>query len=224
MRRRLACTAACALALAAATAAWSTAAAATPLPGGASWQSVAWLPASAAASPKRRARRRNCSTLRTRRARNRCWAARHCASRRWRARHKSRAKRCRKRRATKPRTAPLPLLAPDPVPPASGGTPFGTPAEPAHRVQVQAWEFYFTLSRPLVSAGSVKIELLNRGEDPHDLHLRREDGSGGQFAFGSTPSSGSQTQALDLAPGYYYLWCALPGHEANGMHARLRVE
>jgi plastocyanin len=75
-----------------------------------------------------------------------------------------------------------------------------------------------------VSAGSVKVEFLNSGEDPHDLHLRREDGTGGEFAFGSTASKARQTQALDLTPGYYYLWCALANHEAAGMHARLRVE
>lgn len=221
MRRGLAFAAACAIALAAAGAAWSTAAAPTAAVA-ASGQSLASQSASAAAR-KLRARKRSCSTRRTRRARARCRRARRCASRRWRARHKSRAKRCPKRRAAKPRTAPL-LPAPDPLRSPSGGTPGGSPAEPARRVQVQAREFFFTLSRPLVSAGTVKVELLNRGEDPHDLHLRREDGSGGQFAFGSTPSAGSQTRALDLAPGYYYLWCDLSGHEAAGMHARLRVQ
>jgi hypothetical protein len=91
-------------------------------------------------------------------------------------------------------------------------------------VQVQAREFFFTLSRPLVSSGSVKVELVNSGEDPHDLHLRREDGTGAQFAFGSTPSQGRQTLTLDLAPGYYYLWCDIAGHESAGMHARLNVQ
>jgi plastocyanin len=210
MSRRPACTLACALALAAATGAWSSAPAAP-----------ADSPQGTALTVASKARKHGCSTRRTRRARNRCRFLRHCASRRWRSRHKSRAKRCPKRRTAKPKLAPQ--ASPDPGGP-SGGTPGGTPPDPVRRVQVQAREFFFTLSRPLVSAGSVKVELVNSGEDPHDLHLRREDGTGAQFAFGSTASQGRQTLTLDLGPGYYYLWCDIAGHEAAGMHARLNVQ
>jgi hypothetical protein len=72
--------------------------------------------------------------------------------------------------------------------------------------------------------GETLVPADRRRQASHDLHLRREDGTGGEFAFGSTPSLGSQTQSLDLTPGYYYLWCALPDHEGLGMHARLNVQ
>jgi len=36
-------------------------------------------------------------------------------------------------------------------------------------VSVAAREWTFTLSRPVVAAGSVTVELRNVGEDPHNL-------------------------------------------------------
>src|SRR5690242_21511746 len=43
---------------------------------------------------------------------------------------------------------------------------------------------YTTLFRSSVLTGDVRVEFDNtRGEDPHDLHLAREDGTGDPFAF-----------------------------------------
>jgi uncharacterized cupredoxin-like copper-binding protein len=67
------------------------------------------------------------------------------------------------------------------------------------------------------------MEVANRGEDPHDLHVAREDGSGAAVAF-QIARPGSQTaRTVQLTRGAWRLWCSLPGHEAAGMHATLQV-
>ena len=48
------------------------------------------------------------------------------------------------------------------------------PADAApSRLLVEAREFNLVLSRPSVKAGDAIVQLANRGEDPHDLRLRR---------------------------------------------------
>jgi len=87
---------------------------------------------------------------------------------------------------------------------------------------VQAREFYFSLSRPEVSAGDVTIEMLNRGEDPHDLKLRSPTGVE-KDGLPEVASLGQASDAFGLAAGDWTLFCSLEGHEALGMRATLRV-
>ena len=48
-----------------------------------------------------------------------------------------------------------------------------------YAVQVQGFEFGLQLSKAAVSAGDVRVEFnLARAEDPHNLWLVREDGTG----------------------------------------------
>ena len=55
------------------------------------------------------------------------------------------------------------------------------PAEAAapSRLLVESREFNLVLSRGSVRAGDAIVQLANRGEDPHDLRLRRVGGRGG---------------------------------------------
>jgi hypothetical protein len=69
------------------------------------------------------------------------------------------------------RFAAVCLVACSLVAPASAGLP------PLTRVQVTAKEFYFALSRQTVAPGPAIIELVNFGEDPHDLRLQRVGGA-----------------------------------------------
>jgi hypothetical protein len=109
----------------------------------------------------------------------------------------------------------------------------GTPAPPpppsdpvlAHFVSVAAKEFSLTLSRPLVGRGSVRIELRNNGEDPHNLVVSPDDGSHTPLAsFSTLDPSTYERRSVTLDPGRYQLWCSLEGHEAKGMKVTLRVE
>jgi hypothetical protein len=93
---------------------------------------------------------------------------------------------------------------------------------PPARVQVVAQEFRYTLSRTKVRAGRVIVELVNNGQDTHDLDVERI-GSTRIFRFPSVQPGQVVDRELKLAPGRYQLWCAIADHRERGMHAMLRV-
>jgi len=96
------------------------------------------------------------------------------------------------------------------------------PPRPPARVQVVAQEFRYSLSRPTVRAGRVIVELVNRGQDTHDLDLRRVGGTR-IFHFPDVQPGQVVDRELKLVPGRYVLWCAVSDHRDRGMHAVLRV-
>jgi plastocyanin len=102
---------------------------------------------------------------------------------------------------------------------APGGT---EPASAPGAVSVSAREFALTLSRPSVSAGHVRVQLINRGEDDHDLRVSRVGGTR-SWQYPVTGAGEAATRTLRLGPGRYRMICALEGHEALGMRATLRV-
>jgi hypothetical protein len=95
-------------------------------------------------------------------------------------------------------------------------------AAPLSRVQVVALEFNYRLSRVRIPAGSVRIELVNFGQDEHDLRLRRI-GSTKVYKLPSALPGQRQTLSARLVPGLYRLKCTLADHAARGMRAELRV-
>jgi hypothetical protein len=102
--------------------------------------------------------------------------------------------------------------------------PAAVPAEaraPA-RLMVQADEYSLVLSRQGVARGPALIQLVNRGEDPHDLRLRRRGGSHA-ISISEVRPGGIAQARVRLRTGRYRLWCSLAGHRARGMRATLRV-
>ena len=99
---------------------------------------------------------------------------------------------------------------------APASAPFPT------RVQVTSTEFRLSMSRVVVPGGRVRIELVNMGEDPHDLKLRR---IGGRYTYTipETLPGERSTKTLRLIRGRYRVWCAVAGHRDWGMRATLRV-
>jgi uncharacterized cupredoxin-like copper-binding protein len=93
---------------------------------------------------------------------------------------------------------------------------------PPARVQVVAQEFRYSLSRTKVRSGRVIVELVNRGQDTHDLDIRRI-GATHVFHFPSVLPGQIVDRELKLVPGRYLLWCAIADHQERGMHAVLRV-
>jgi len=91
-------------------------------------------------------------------------------------------------------------------------------------VSVAAREFSLTLSRPLVGAGSVRIELRNVGEDPHNLVVSPAGTHTPLGSFSTLDPGLYERRTLALSPGRYQLWCSLEGHEALGMSVTLRVQ
>jgi plastocyanin len=90
------------------------------------------------------------------------------------------------------------------------------------RVQVSALEFEYRLSRLSVRQGPALIELVNYGEDEHDLMIRRIGGTRSWRVRKILPGERG-TLAIRLRPGRYRLWCSLGDHRAQGMRATLRV-
>jgi len=139
--------------------------------------------------------------------------------------HEKRAKRAKVQRSLARASAERLLDATGPITPPGNpqDPPLTSPPLPSF-VSVAAREFSLTLSRPLVGTGSVRIELRNNGEDPHNLVVS-PDGTHTPLASFSTLDPGLyERRGVTLAPGRYQLWCSLEGHEAKGMSVTLRVQ
>lgn len=104
---------------------------------------------------------------------------------------------------------------------AAGAAPAANPAPT--RVEVTAHEFSFTLSRLTVHPGPAIIELVNFGQDAHDLRLQRQSAR----HIAGTPvvqAGGRYDLHVTLQRGRYTLWCSLANHRALGMTAVLLVK
>lgn len=104
---------------------------------------------------------------------------------------------------------------------ASRSVPTSTVSSPS-RLLVTAEEWLYRLSRPKLRAGNSVIQLFNRGEDVHDLRVRR---LGRSRVIGTPETAPGDVARLrtKLRRGRYALWCAIPGHRALGMEAELKV-
>lgn len=95
-------------------------------------------------------------------------------------------------------------------------------AASASRLQVTQVEYRLLLSRGVVKAGSLSLEALDRGMDPHDLRMRALS-SGRELVTPELTSGRRWDGVVNVKPGVYHLWCSLPEHAKLGMRATLRV-
>jgi Sulfocyanin (SoxE) domain len=97
----------------------------------------------------------------------------------------------------------------------------------AARMLVYAQEWSFWSSRLSVPAGRVIVQLWNRGQDAHDLKIKRLNRlgrmTGSAQGLGVTQSGAIREGSWRLAPGRYELYCSIPGHLRRGMHVKLLV-
>lgn len=100
-------------------------------------------------------------------------------------------------------------------------------AKPPARMLVYAQEWTMYGSRTSVPAGRVIVQLWNRGQDAHDLRIRRLNARGqmvGRPQAVTTTASGAISQASwKLGKGHYELYCSLYLHLQRGMQTRLTV-
>jgi hypothetical protein len=109
-------------------------------------------------------------------------------------------------------SAQSPTPSPDP----------STTAPPPAKLGVVAREWSLVLSRSALPAGQAIVQLQNFGEDAHNLRIERVDG-GGSFDVPLAESGELQRAEGAVTAGDYRIYCSLPGHEAQGMRARLTV-
>ena len=91
------------------------------------------------------------------------------------------------------------------------------------RLQVTAMEFEYRLSRLQLRSGRWSIiELVNLGQDEHDLRMRRIGGTR-TYSIRTTLPGQRRYLAAKFRVGRYNLWCSIADHRARGMRAQLRV-
>ena len=103
-------------------------------------------------------------------------------------------------------------------------TPAGSKTRDPARVQVVAKEFQLIPSRYVLRAGPTIVELVNAGEDAHDLALRRA-APGARTIHMPVVQPGALTRIqVILRKGRYDVWCAVTNHRSLGMYTRLVVK
>ncbi|HKP17712.1 MAG TPA: hypothetical protein VJT84_04475 [Gaiellaceae bacterium] len=91
------------------------------------------------------------------------------------------------------------------------------------RLQVVEQEYRLTLSRLSVRSGLAIVDVVNFGQDGHDLVLVRRAPGARPAQTRLVPPRGHAGLEVKLVAGRYDLYCSLPGHRAAGMRATLAV-
>ncbi len=92
------------------------------------------------------------------------------------------------------------------------------------RLLVEATEFRFTLSRTTVKPGPAIVQLAVRGEDPHDLRLRKLGAPRAKSSgVAETLPGGVAEWRGKLTRGRWELSCSIEGHKQAGMRTVLTV-
>jgi uncharacterized cupredoxin-like copper-binding protein len=104
---------------------------------------------------------------------------------------------------------------------------------PAHaarapsRLLIYAQEWSLWPSRPTVASGRVIVQLWNRGQDAHNVKIRRLNAHramvGRAQGEGIAQTGQVKTATWTLGPGTYELYCSMPGHFKAGMHTRITI-
>lgn len=95
--------------------------------------------------------------------------------------------------------------------------------DPPSRLLVTASEWSLVLSRGEIDPGRAIIQMYNRGEDPHNLRLRKRSGGAVRRIAELEPAATGQLEMRLKKGARYRLWCSLEGHRELGMKATLKV-
>lgn len=103
-----------------------------------------------------------------------------------------------------------------------GGNPGTVDTAARSFVQVTAREYSLSLSRTRIKPGPATFELVNFGEDDHDLAVSRKGSSRSVKTDVARPGERARV-SLRVRRGTYVLWCTISDHRERGMRATLRV-
>ncbi len=115
------------------------------------------------------------------------------------------------KQASTPATTPTPAQK-QKTTPATGGKKAATIGET---------EFKLTPSTANVAAGAVTITAKNAGTTVHNLEV---EGKGVEKKTADLQPGSSGTLKLNLKPGTYEMYCAIPGHKQSGMVGKVVVK
>jgi plastocyanin len=127
--------------------------------------------------------------------------------------------------------APQSTAPPGAPPVITPTTPAALPDDPASLQAVgvtldDRGAYSARLSRASVAAGGVVLQLINQGEDDHNLRVVPTDHAGATVDFPLTGAGQNAARTLTLSPGRYRVFCTLTtpvNHENAGMNATLTV-
>ncbi len=92
------------------------------------------------------------------------------------------------------------------------------------RMQVTQDEWFLNLSRAKMRPGKAIIEVVNFGQDAHDLMILRNAKGAKPLHMAKQDHFMRGNVTLNLVAGKYTLWCSLPNHRTRGMWATLTVK
>jgi uncharacterized cupredoxin-like copper-binding protein len=88
-------------------------------------------------------------------------------------------------------------------------------------VKISETEFKLDPSDPTVNAGTVTFDATNDGTTTHNLEI---EGNGVEDVTDDLQPGDSGQLTVDLKPGSYEIYCAIPGHREQGMEGEVTVQ
>jgi plastocyanin len=141
------------------------------------------------------------------------------------------------RKVALPEETPAPptptATSPGTTAPSEATPPASTPEPEANAVGITADDhtnpYAYSPSRKTVKSGDLTVQLINVGEDEHNMDMEKvgpgNSPEGPIVVAVSAASRGASTPTtVDVEPGTYRMWCTLPGHAAKGMETTITVE
>jgi uncharacterized cupredoxin-like copper-binding protein len=112
-----------------------------------------------------------------------------------------------------------------PSTPATTSAPTQTQTTPAPKgggtLTVGETEYKLNPSNPTAKAGAVTVTAKNDGTITHNLEVQ---GNGVEKKTADLQPGSSGSLKLNLKPGTYQIYCAIPGHKQLGMKGNLVVK
>jgi plastocyanin len=138
------------------------------------------------------------------------------------------------RKVALPEAAPTVPTTPTPgtTTPSESKPPASTPEPEANAVSITANDhtnpYGYAPSRKTVKSGDLTVQLINVGEDEHNMDMQKV-GTGNSpespiiVAVSAASKGASTPTTVDVEPGTYRMWCTLPDHAAMGMETTITV-